>query len=92
MKKGQVGGLGPLALSLVIAVIMIGLGSLILAQLLSIGSTTYFSTSTNNSGFNTTLSGGQTGLSTFSSFLPLIALAVVAMVVIGLFMGFGRKR
>jgi len=92
MKKGQVGGLGPLAISIVIAVIMIGLGSVMVAQFLSLGTTSFFNVATNNSAFNTTLTAGQSGLTTFSSFLPLIALAVVAMIVIGLFMGFGRRR
>jgi type IV secretory pathway VirB2 component (pilin) len=88
VKKGQVGNLGPLAMTVIVAVIVIAVGSLLLNGFLSVGLTSGLTTTQ----FNSTITSGQSAMTTLSGFVPLISLAVVAMIVIGLFMGFGRAR
>ena len=87
MKKGQVGNLGPLAMTVIVAVIVIAIGSLLLNGFLGVALTSGLTTTQ----FNSTITSGQSSMTTLASFVPLISLAVVAMIVIGLFMGFGRK-
>jgi hypothetical protein len=89
MNRGQVGSIGPLAMTLIVAVIVIAMGSLILNGFQSVGASAGYSSSS----FNNTVTAGQTTMTTVSSFLPLVGLAVVAAVIIGLFLGFmgGRK-
>jgi len=88
VKKGQVGNLGPLAMTVIVAVIVIAVGSLLLNGFLGVALTSGLTTTQ----FNSTITSGQSSMTTLASFVPLIALAVVAMIVIGLFMGFGRAR
>jgi len=87
VKKGQVGNLGPLAMTVIVAVIVIAIGSLLLNGFLGVALTSGLTTTQ----FNSTITSGQSSMTTLASFVPLISLAVVAMIVIGLFMGFGRK-
>jgi hypothetical protein len=91
-RRGQVGSVGPMALTLVVAVLVVGIGSLIIQGISNVGTVTFFNPNTNNTYFNTTINAGQTTASTIASFLPLVGLAVIAAIIIGLFLGFmGRK-
>lgn len=88
-KKAQrafsIDDLGTIAISLVIAAIILGLGATILEEIQS-------DQPTNGSAFNA--SGfGLTGMVTLASFIPTIALVAVAAIVIGIILVFfGRQR
>jgi len=88
-KKAQaaftISDLGTIAISLVIAAIILGLGATILTEIQKDQTTDQ--AAFNASGF------GLTGMVTLSSFIPTIALVAVAAIVIGIILVFfGRQR
>ena len=89
-KKAQaqaftISDIGTIAIALVIAAIILGLGATILEQIQ--GTQTINGTAFNSSGF------GLTGLSTMAEFIPTIAIVAVAAIVIGIILVFfGRQR
>jgi len=97
-KKAQrsfsINDLGSIAISLVIAVIVLGIGASILANIQSSADTSVnlSDTGTWNAAYNATGS-GIAGLSTMSSYVPTIALVAVAAIVIGIIIVFfGRGK
>ncbi len=87
-KKAQqftISDLGTIAIALVVATIILGLGATILEKIQS--TQTINGTAFNSSGF------GLTGMTTMSEFLPTIAIVAVAAIVIGIILVFfGRPR
>ena len=87
-KKAQqftISDLGTIAIALVVATIILGLGATILEKIQ--GTQTINGTAFNSSGF------GLTGMVTMSEFLPTIAIVAVAAIVIGIILVFfGRPR
>ncbi len=88
-KRGQrsftIADLGTIAIALVVAAVILGMGATILAKLK--GSQTINSTAYNTSQF------GIEGLSTMAEFIPTIAIVAVAAIVIGIILVFfGRPQ
>ena len=87
-KKAQaftISDIGTIAIALVVAAIILGLGATILEQIQ--GTQTTNGTAFNSSGF------GLQGLSTMAEFIPTIAIVAVAAIVIGIILVFfGRQR
>ncbi len=87
-KKAQrftINDLGTIAIALVVAAIILGLGATILEKIQ--GTQTTNNTAFNASGF------GLDGLNTMAEFLPTIAIVAVAAIVIGIILVFfGRGR
>ena len=89
-KKAQARGftisdLGTIAIALVIASVILGLGATILEKLQS--TQTVNATAFNASGF------GLSGLNTMAEFIPTIAIVAVAAIIIGIILVFfGRQR
>ncbi len=88
-KKAQRGfsisDLGSIAIALVVAVIILGLGGTILETIQA-------DQTVNQSAYNTTAF-GLTGITTMSSFIPTIAIVSVSAIVIGIILVFfGRPR
>lgn len=92
-KKGQaaftISDLGTVAIALVVAVIIIGLGATILQEIQATTDTdvNLSDPGTFNVAFNTTAF-GLTGLLTLSSFVPTIAIVAAAAIVIGIILVF----
>ncbi len=75
--KGQLSGAMGTVITLVLLTIVLGIGATVLSEVQG--------TQTANSiAYNSTTKGLE-GLETFSNFLPVIAIVVVAAIVIGLF-------
>ncbi len=91
-KKAQkaftISDLGTIAISLVVASVIIGLGATILAKVqdLSTGNATTGTTS-----FNVSRSGIE-GMTTMAEFIPTIAIVAVAAIVIGIIVVFFGRR
>lgn len=88
-KKGQrsfsINDLGTIAIALVVAAVILGMGSTILEKLQT--SQTINGSAYNTSGF------GLTGMVTIAEFIPTIAIVAVAAIVIGIILVFfGRQR
>ncbi len=88
-KKAQarftISDLGTIAIALVVAAVILGMGATILEKLQ--GLQTVNATAYNSTGF------GLTGLSTMAEFIPTIAIVAVAAIVIGIILVFfGRPR
>ncbi len=89
-KKGQAVGftisdLGTIAIALVVAVIILGLGATILTEIQN--------TQTKDLHAYNASSQGLSGLTTMSSFVPTIAIVAVSAIVIGIILVFfGRGR
>lgn len=86
-KKAQaftISDLGTIAISLVIAAIILGLGATILTSIQD--SQTTDGVAFNASGF------GLTGMNTLASYIPTIALVAVAAIVIGIILVFFGRR
>ena len=88
-KKAQRGfsisDLGTIAIALVVAVVILGLGGTILETLQA-------DQTVNGSAYNSTAY-GLTGIGTMSSFIPTIAIVAVSAIVIGIILVFfGRGR
>ena len=87
-KKGQaftISDLGTIAIALVVAAIILGMGATILEKIQETQTTS--GTAYNSSGF------GLTGLNTMAEFIPTIAIVAVAAIVIGIILVFfGRPR
>jgi len=75
-KKGQVGGLTPNIIGLVVAIIVLVLGLVIVAELRDTQTTGTEAFSAANESL--------VGLGTFADFVPIIVIAVAASVIIGL--------
>ncbi len=92
-KRGQrsftISDLGTIAIALVVASVIIGMGATILEKIqdLSVGNGTTGTSSFNISRF------GIDGLTTMAEFIPTIAIVAVAAIVIGIILVFfGRQR
>ena len=87
-KKAQrftINDLGTIAIALVVAAVILGLGATILEKIQ--GTQTLNATAYNSTGY------GLTGLSTMAEFIPTIAIVAVAAIVIGIILVFfGRPR
>ena len=87
-QKGQLGGIGQAAIALVVAAFLIGIGATVLSSLQG--------TQTANSVAYNVTGQGMTSMSTFGSWLPIIAVVASAVVVIGLLVvylgGFGQSQ
>ena len=87
-KKAQrftIADLGTIAIALVVATVILGLGATILDRIQ--GTQTINGTAYNSSGF------GLTGMTTMSEFMPTIAIVAVSAIVIGIILVFfGRPR
>ncbi len=87
-KKAQaftISDLGTIAIALVVAAVILGMGSTILEKIQ--GTQTAGGVAANASGF------GLTGLNTMAEFIPTIAIVAVAAIVIGIILVFfGRPR
>lgn len=87
-KKAQrftIADLGTIAIALVVATVILGLGATILDRIQ--GTQTLNGTAYNASGF------GLTGMTTMSEFMPTIAIVAVSAIVIGIILVFfGRPR
>ncbi len=87
-KKAQaftISDIGTIAIALVVAAIILGLGATILEKIQTTQTTN--GTAFNSSGF------GLQGLSTMAEFIPTIAIVAVAAIVIGIILVFfGRQR
>ena len=90
MKRGQV-NLVQSAVAVISLISIIAFGALFNTKMSSIGTTSFFDTTTNNSAFNATISSGNTSLTTFSGFTPLIVLVIVLAVFLGLLMVVRRE-
>jgi len=75
-KKGQVGGLTPNIIGLVVAIIVLVLGLVIVAELRD--------TQTAGTEAFSAANESLVGLGTFADFVPIIVIAVAASVIIGL--------
>ena len=92
-KRGQrsftISDLGTIAIALVVASVIIGMGATILEKIqdLSVGNATTGTSAFNISRF------GIDGLTTMAEFIPTIAIVAVAAIVIGIILVFfGRQR
>jgi|TARA_Y100000034_G_C6903255_1_gene418402 hypothetical protein len=86
-KKAQrftINDLGTIAIALVVAAVILGMGSTILEKIQGIQ--TVNGTAFNSSGF------GLAGLSTMAEFIPTIAIVAVAAIVIGIILVFFGRR
>ena len=88
-KKAQrsftISDLGTIAIALVVAAVILGMGATILEKLKG-------SQTTNGTAFNTSQF-GLDGLNTIAEFIPTIAIVAVAAIVIGIILVFfGRQR
>ena len=88
-KKAQqrfsINDLGTIAIALVVAAVIIGMGATILEKIQG-------TQVVNNTAFNTT-GFGLTGMNTLAEFIPTIAIVAVAAIVIGIILVFfGRGR
>ena len=87
-KKAQaftIADLGTIAIALVVAAVILGMGATILEKIQSTQTTD--DTAYNASGY------GLTGMSTLSEFIPTIAIVAVAAIVIGIILVFfGQRR
>ncbi|MEE9238433.1 MAG: hypothetical protein V3U58_02615 [Thermodesulfobacteriota bacterium] len=84
-QRFTINDLGTIAIALVVAAIILGLGATILEKIQ--GTQTTNKTAFNASGF------GLDGLNTMAEFLPTIAIVAVAAIVIGIILVFfGRGR
>lgn len=87
-KKAQrfsINDLGTIAIALVVATVILGMGATILDKMQS--TQTINGTAYNSSGY------GLVGLSTMAEFIPTIAIVAVAAIVIGIILVFfGRPR
>ena len=87
-KKGQsftISDLGTIAIALVVAAIILGMGATILEKIQETQTTDKIAY--NSSGY------GLTGLGTLAEFIPTIAIVAVAAIVIGIILVFfGRPR
>ena len=87
-KKAQaftISDLGTIAIALVVAAIILGMGATILEKIR--GTQTINDTAYNSSGY------GLSGISTMAEFIPTIAIVAVAAIVIGIILVFfGRPR
>lgn len=88
--RGQV-NLVQSAVAVIALIAVIAFGAMFNSKMSSIGTTTFFDTATNNSGFNSTITSGNTSLTTFSGFTPLIVLVIVLALFLGLLMFVQRK-
>lgn len=83
-KKGfTLNSLGPIAITLVVAVVVLGVGADILAK---IGATQ----TANSVAHNSTL-GGSSAIQTLVDYLPIIAIAIAAVIVLGIVMTYFGK-
>ncbi len=88
-KRGQraftIADMGTIAIALVVAAVILGMGSTILAKLKG-------QQTVNGTAYNASNSGIE-GLSTMAEFIPTIAIVAVAAIVIGIILVFfGRPR
>ena len=87
-KKAQstftIDDLGTIAIALVVAAVIIGMGATILEKLQ--GTQTVNGSAFNTSGY------GLTGMSTMAEFIPTIAIVAVAAIVIGIILLFFGRR
>ena len=88
-KKAQqrfsINDLGTIAIALVVAAVIIGMGATILEKIQG-------TQVVNNTAFNTT-GFGLTGMNTLAEFIPTIAIVAVAAIIIGIILVFfGRGR
>jgi len=86
-KKAQsftINDLGTIAIAIVIAAIILGLGGTILERIQ--GTQTINSTAYNATGY------GSSGLTTMAEFIPTIAIVAVAAIVIGIILVFFGRR
>ena len=90
-KKAQrftISDLGTIAIALVVAAVILGMGATILEKIQS----TQSNVSGADTGYNVS-NYGLTGLSTMAEFIPTIAIVAVAAIVIGIILVFfGRPR
>jgi len=86
-KKAQrftINDLGTIAIALVVAAVILGLGATILEKIQ--GTQTLNGTAFNATGF------GLTGMNTMAEFIPTIAIVAVAAIVIGIILVFFGRR
>ena len=81
-KKGQLGGLTTMAMSIVILVVVVTAGALILAQF-GANTTVAGDTGLNNATY--IVSQGKAGLGSLMGWLPLIIIIVIAVLILGFF-------
>ena len=83
-KKGNINDMVPFVLSFIVVVIVVALGGSILG--------TFQSTQTVNSNAYNVTGQGLTGVSTFGSYLPVIAIVLVIAVIVGILITYLYSR